>query len=190
MDLVPTPSQTAGPYFHLGMTNTRSVACIAGPEAKGERIWITLRIVDGEGTPLDDAMIEIWQASAEGKYAHPEDKQEKTVDSGFRGFGRLATAQDGTCVFETIKPGRVAGPEGTLQAPHLNVSVLARGVLRRLATRVYFAGDSANDEDPILRLVPAERRNTLLAQPDPTRARGWRLDIHLQGDEETVFFDV
>jgi len=190
LDLVATPSQTAGPYLHLGLTANRSVGCLAGANAKGERIWLTCRIFDGDGTPVSDAMIEIWQANADGKYHHPEDTQQKALDPAFGGFGRLATGEDGSCVFETVKPGRVPGSDGVMQAPHLSVSIFARGLLKRLATRIYFAGDPANQEDVVLSLVPQERRSTLMAQPDPSRHGGWSFDIHLQGEGETVFFDI
>jgi protocatechuate 3,4-dioxygenase alpha subunit len=190
MELVPTPSQTVGPFFHLGLTTNGAVGCLAGSGARGERVWLTCRVFDGDGVPVNDAMIEVWQADADGKYQHPEDTQEKAVDLAFRGFGRMATAEDGSCVFETIKPGRVPGNGYTLQAPHINVSVFARGVLKRLATRIYFAGDPANQEDLALALVPKERRDTLMAQPDPEHSGVWRFDIHLCGERETVFFDV
>ena len=190
MDLVPTPSQTAGPYLHLGMTETRSVQCIAGPQTKGERVWLICRVIDGDGAPVSDAMIEIWQANNAGKYNHPDDVQEETVDSAWRGFGRMATTADGSCEFETIKPGRVPGPGNVLQAPHLNLAIFARGILKQLYTRVYFAGDPANSEDPVLTLVPPARRETLIAHPDSTRQGAWRFDIRLQGEQETVFFDV
>jgi protocatechuate 3,4-dioxygenase alpha subunit len=194
MDLVPTPSQTAGPYFHLGMTETRSVKSIATAQTKGERVWLTCRVIDGDGAPVSDAMLEIWQANAEGRYNHPDDMQskaqDKTVDSAWFGFGRMATAEDGCCEFETIKPGRVPGSGNALQAPHLNVAIFARGRLKQLYTRIYFAGDPANSEDPVIELVPPQRRKTLLAQPDAARSGHWRFDIHLQGEQETVFFDV
>lgn len=190
MDWVPTPSQTAGPYFHLGMTETRSVRCIAGPQTKGERVWLTCRILEGDGTPVDDAMIEIWQANAEGKYNHPDDRQEKAIDANWIGFGRMPTAEDGTCQFETIKPGRVQGAGEALQAPHLNIAIFARGRLKQLYTRMYFAGDPANSEDPVMALVPQSRRDTLLAQADAALPGRWYFDIHLQGEQETVFFDV
>ena len=200
MDLVPTPSQTAGPYFHLGMTDTRSVKCIADPQTKGERVWLACRVIDGDGVPVPDAMIEIWQADAEGKYNHPDDvrgddtegddTQGKTIDSPWFGFGRMPTLEDGSCEFETIKPGRVPGPRNALQAPHLNVAIFARGMLKQLYTRMYFAGDPANSEDAVLALVPQERRESLLAQPVVSHPGHWRFDIHLQGERETVFFDV
>ncbi len=190
MDLVPIPSQTAGPFFHLGLTATRSVPRIAGSGAKGERVWLACRVIDGDGNPVNDAMIETWQADAAGKYNHPDDNQEKTADPSWFGFGRAATAEDGSCTFETIKPGRVPGPGNTLQAPHLTLAIFARGMLKQLYTRVYFGGDEANSKDPVLALVPLERRETLLAQPDSAGAGRWKFDIHLQGDQETVFFDV
>jgi len=190
MDLMPTPSQTVGPFFHLGCTERASVGSLVTSASKGERIQLIFRVLDGEGQPVPDAMIEIWQANAEGRYAHPEDTQEKALDPAFNGFGRLASDQNGRCVFSTIKPGRVPGNGGTLQAPHINVSVFARGVLKRLATRAYFAGDPANTEDPVLALVPAERQPTLLARPDAGGQGDWVFDIHLCGEEETVFFDV
>ncbi|HKV94856.1 MAG TPA: protocatechuate 3,4-dioxygenase subunit alpha [Candidatus Angelobacter sp.] len=189
-DLTPTPSQTVGPFFHLGCTEQASVGSLMTPATKGERIHLTCQVFDGEGRPVPDAMIEIWQANAEGRYAHPDDAQEKPLDRNFNGFGRLATDEQGGCTFETIKPGRVPGNDGTLQGPHINVSVFARGILKRLATRVYFAGEPANAEDPILALVPAARRSTLLAQPDATDKSRWLFDIHLCGENETVFFDV
>jgi protocatechuate 3,4-dioxygenase, alpha subunit len=194
MDLVPTPSQTAGPYFHLGMTDTRSVPCLAGPQTKGELVRLICRVLDGEGAPVGDAMIEIWQADAEGKYNHPDDArdevQKNTFDESWFGFGRMPTAPDGRCEFETVKPGRVAGAGDVLQAPHLNVAIFARGMLKQLHTRIYFGGDPANSEDPVIGLVPPPRRETLMAQPDISRPGVWRFDIHLQGDQETVFFDV
>jgi protocatechuate 3,4-dioxygenase alpha subunit len=181
-DWIPTPSQTAGPFLHLGLTDTRSVARVAGEGVRGERVWLTFRVLDGDGAPVPDAMIELWQADSEGEYASRK--------ATFRGFGRLATAEDGSCTFETIKPGRVPGPGDTLQAPHINVSVFSRGLLKRLSTRIYFAGESANIEDPILALVPEIRRATLFAQPDPVRDGGWIFEIRLRGENETVFFDV
>ncbi len=186
MDLTPTPSQTAGPFLHVGLTDTRSVACVAGEGAKGERMWLTFRLLDGDGLPVPDAMIELWQADSEGNY-----KDGKAPAGTFSGFGRLATSEDGSCTFETIRPGRVPGPGNTLQAPHINVSVFARGLLKRLSTRVYFTGDSAaNTNDPVLSLVPEHRRATLLARPDPGRDRGWIQEIRMRGEGETVFFDV
>jgi protocatechuate 3,4-dioxygenase, alpha subunit len=190
MDFVPTPSQTVGPFFLIGLTAKHSVPQIAGPEAKGERVWLSFRVLDGDGAPIEDAMIEIWQANAEGKYRHPDDPQSKSLDPAIGGFGRAGTDKDGSCVFETIKPGRVPGPGAEEQAPHLNLALFARGMLHQFYTRVYFAGDPANAKDPVLALVPAERRETLMAQPEPGQPGHWHFDICLQGERETVFFDV
>jgi protocatechuate 3,4-dioxygenase alpha subunit len=187
MDLTPTPSQTVGPYLHLGLTDARSISRIASEGAKGERVWLTFRVLDGDGVPVPDAMIELWQADSEGNYAHQDSSG---GGAAFRGFGRLATAEDGSCTFETIRPGCVPGPSETVQAPHINVSILGRGILKRLSTRLYFAGEPANAADPGLTLVPENRRATLLAQPDPRRTSNWIFDVHLRGEGETVFFDV
>jgi protocatechuate 3,4-dioxygenase alpha subunit len=188
--LTPIPSQTAGPYFRIALMGPRAVRQIAGPKAKGERVKLICRVLDGEGAPVNDGLIEIWQANADGKYNHPDDRQGKPADPEFFGFGRQATDEEGVCEFETIKPGRVPGRNGALQAPHFVVSVFARGVLRRLPTRIYFAGDPANGEDPVLALVPKERRETLTAHPMVEQPGAWRFDIHLCGEKETVFFDV
>jgi protocatechuate 3,4-dioxygenase, alpha subunit len=189
-DLTPLPSQTVGPYFQIAMTGPRMISRIAGPKAKGERLKLVCTVFDAQGVPVPDGAIEIWQANAEGKYNHPSDKQDKPIDPNFLGFGRQSTDDDGMCTFETIRPGRVPGWKGRQQAPHLEVSVMARGVLKRLATRIYFADDPANDADPALALVPSARRGTLIAQPIPGEPGAWRHDIHLCGKKETVFFDV
>ena len=187
---MPTPSQTVGPYFQIGMSGAREIPQIAAPGVRGERVKLVCAIFDRDGAALDDAMIEIWQANADGKYNHPADRQNKPVDPVFLGLGRVLSNSEGICVFETIKPGRVPGRGNALQAPHLEVSVLARGVLKRLATRIYFAGDPANNEDPVLALVPKARRSTLMAQPLESESGAWRFDVHLSGSRETVFFDV
>jgi protocatechuate 3,4-dioxygenase, alpha subunit len=189
MDLVPTPSQTVGPFFQIALTTKEHcVTCLAGPQTKGERTWITFRVLDGDGTAVDDAMLEIWQADSNGKYNHPDDRQPKALEEGWIGFGRLATGEDGSCVLETIRPGCVEND--TVQAPHLTLAIFARGMLKQLYTRVYFAGDPRNDQDPILALVPSYRQDTLMAKPDSARPGHWRFDVRLQGDQETVFFDV
>ena len=191
MDLVPTPSQTVGPFFHFCLTNEKCcVRSIAGPKVSGERVLLTVRVLDGNGEAVPDAMIEIWQANSVGKYNHPDDGQAKAVEPGFLGFGRLGTAENGMCEFETVKPGRVPGTSKIAQAPHLNVAVFGRGMLKQLYTRIYFAGDAANLEDPVLSLVPPDRRASLMALPDTARPGGWHFDVRLQGEGETVFFDV
>ncbi len=190
MSLGHTPSQTVGPYFRIGLTWKHAVPRIAGPEAKGERVWLTCHVTDADGTPINDSLLEIWQADAGGKYNHPDDPQNKIPDPECCGFGRLGTDDEGACVFETIKPGRVPGPGGVEQAPHLNLAVFARGMLKHIHTRIYFAGDSANPTDPVLALVPQDRRETLMANPVPDKPGHWSFDIRLQGEKETVFFDV
>lgn len=193
-ELIPTASQTVGPFFHLGCTNHRSVECLADQNTPGERITVACRVLDGDGARVNDAMIEIWQANSGGRYQGEKSEQEKLRGGLFRGFGRLATDENGRCAFKTIKPGAVPANsepgDGSLQAPHINVSVFARGILKRLCTRIYFAGDPANERDGILSLVPENRRNTLLATPDSTNPGRWQFTIHLCGECETVFFDV
>jgi protocatechuate 3,4-dioxygenase alpha subunit len=191
MSLGPTPSQTVGPFFSFGLTAEKSsVRCIAGPQARGERVLLMCRVLDGDGSPVPDAMLEIWQADADGKYNHPDDAQHETADPSCSGFGRMGTSEEGSCEFETIKPGCVSGPGNVLQAPHLSLAVFARGMLKQLYTRIYFAGDPGNQKDPILALVPAERRESLMAHPDSGRPGAWRFDVRLQGEQETAFFDV
>lgn len=176
MPPVATASQTVGPYFHLA-TDRFSIADLAG-DSPGEKVTITGRVLDGDDKPVNDALLEIWQAGPGGKFG----------ESGFRGFGRVATDDQGVFRFVTVKPGRVDGPNGTSQAPHLAIAIFMRGLLRHLVTRIYFPGDAANEQDPVLGLVPAERRATLIAaksaQPGTLE---W--NVRLQGEGETVFFD-
>jgi protocatechuate 3,4-dioxygenase alpha subunit len=181
-----TASQTVGPYLHIGLTwlTTRD---IAPKGVSGERVTIQGRLVDGDGRGVDDGMIEIWQANASGKYAHPEDKQKKPLERGFRGFGRIPTDARGGFRFTTIKPGSVPGPGGKPQAPHLVVSVFMRGLLKQLATRIYFPDEPRNQRDPILALVPMARRHTLIARRKGKGKLEW--NVVLQGKNETVFFD-
>jgi protocatechuate 3,4-dioxygenase alpha subunit len=185
MDSVPTPSQTVGPFFSLA-TDQHCVRCIAGPQAKGERVWLVCRVFDAEGQPVPGALIEVWQADSEGRYP----SLGVDADPECRGFGRMVTGEDGGCEFETIIPGCVPGPGNTRQAPHLSVAIFARGLLKQLFTRIYFAGHPANQEDPVLALVPEDRRHTLMANGDPARPTHHRFEIRLQGEQETVFFDV
>jgi len=175
-----TPSQTVGPYF-------------AGPFAVADdapgAIRITGTVYDGAGTPVPDSLIETWQADADGRFADLHGYGGDSEGSGFRGFARCGQ-EDGDGSFElvTVKPGAVPGPGTTMQAPHIDVSVFARGMLHRCVTRIYFADEAdANAGDPVLATVPADRRETLLAQPTDG---GYRFDIHLQGPGETVFFDL
>lgn len=191
-----TPSQTVGPFFAYGLTARQygypgaSIASgtIASEEAAGTRIRIAGRVLDGAGEPISDAIVEVWQADPEGRYAHPEDKRGSNTQ--FRGFGRVGTGTDpdNRFVFETVKPGSVDG----VQAPHLNIIVFMRGLLVHAYTRLYFADEAeANAGDPVLLSVPEERRGTLLAQRRETPAGlCYWFDIHMQGDNETVFFDL
>jgi protocatechuate 3,4-dioxygenase, alpha subunit len=186
MKLLPTASQTVGPYLHIGLA-WLTIEQPAAPDCPGQHIKIAGRVLDGDGQPVPDALVEIWQADAQGKYAHPEDVNEAPSTPGFRGFGRVPTDADGRFRFLTIKPGPVADPQGELQAPHLLVSVFMRGLLKRLVTRVYFPDEPRNAADGVLRLVPGERRETLVARQVATDALEW--NIILQGAGETVFFD-
>jgi len=188
MSLYATANQTVGPYLHIGLTwlNTDR---IAAPGVQGERFTIQGRLLDGDGVGVNDGMIEIWQANAQGKYAHPEDKQKTALEPGFRGFGRVPTNAKGAFRFSTIKPGSVPGPDGKAQAPHLVVSVFLRGSLKHLPTRIYFPDDPANAKDPLLGLVPPARRGTLIAKKVAGRKGLLEWNVILQGRGETVFFD-
>jgi len=189
MTLVATPSQTVGPFFHIGCSKL-TVSDLAGTSVPGIRLAFEGRVLDGDGNPVPDAMIEIWQADASGKYACPADTQNKQLDPQFRGFGRVATDQNGRFRFTTVKPGSVPGPENTIQAPHLLVSIFMRGLLNRLVSRMYFPGDSLNDGDPVLKSVEPSRRKTLIARPTEGSKDTLQWNVILQGKNETVFFDI
>ena len=176
MSLQATTSQTVGPYLHIGLT-WLIIEDLALAGVAGERVSIAGRVIDGDGQPVDNAAVEIWQANADGKYGQ----------KGFRGFGRSATDGEGAFRFRTIRPGRVPGPGGKRQAPHIAVNVFMRGLLKQLVTRIYFPDDAANAEDPVLALVPAERRGTLIAKKAKPGVLEW--NVILQGRNETVFFD-
>jgi protocatechuate 3,4-dioxygenase alpha subunit len=191
-----TPSQTIGPFFHRALLH-EGWNDLAARGAAGERVAIEGRVLDGDGAPVGDAMVEIWQANAAGRYAHSEDHQEKDreerpLDPNFHGFGRTATNPDGRFRLRTVKPGSVPGLGGLQQAPHINVSIFARGLLKRLVTRIYFPDEPLNEADPLLRALPAARRATLIARAAAGGAAESVLhfDIVLQGDGETVFLDV
>ena len=185
MSLHPTASQTVGPFLRIGLA-PMTITEIARPDVPGERFILRGRVLDGDGAPVNDALIEVWQANADGRYANPDDTREKPLISQFLGFGRSPTDDDGSFHFSTIKPGRVPGPDGHPQAPHLVVVVFMRGLLRHLVTRLYLPDEPANETDPVLSLVPTDRRATLIARLAPDGALEW--DIHLQGVNETVFF--
>jgi protocatechuate 3,4-dioxygenase alpha subunit len=186
MSLFASGNQTVGPYLHIGL-EWLATPDIAGKTARGERVTIAGRLLDGDGVGVNDGMLEIWQANAEGKYAHPEDAQKKALEKGWRGFGRVFTDARGGFRFSTVKPGRVPAPDSSLQAPHLVVSVFMRGLLKHLATRIYFADEAAaNAHDPVLKLVPAARRATLMPKK---KGKSLEWNVVLQGRNETVFFD-
>lgn len=185
-----TPSQTVGPFFAFALTpgGRYPWTPIAGSDlviedAAGEVIEITGRVTDGEGAAVPDAMVEIWQADGAGRYPGRE-----RANISFKGFGRSDTANDGAFSFRTVKPGPVAGLDGRMQAPHIDVGIFARGIVRRLFTRIYFEGEATNAADPILALVPEDRLATLIARRDgPSR---YVFDVRLQGADETVFFEA
>jgi protocatechuate 3,4-dioxygenase alpha subunit len=188
MTLRATTSQTVGPFFTIGLTRMNRPE-LAGPGVSGERVTIEGRVVDGDGVPVPDAVIEIWQANSFGKYAHPEDLQDKPLEAGFLGYGRVPTDELGRFSFTTIKPGAVPGPDGKMQAPHLAVSVFMRGLLKRLVTRIYFPDEAGNAGDFALSLVEASRRGTLIARAVAGRAGVLEWNVVMQGEGETVFFD-
>ena len=192
MAFVTTTSQTVGPYLHIGLA-PRNCADIAfdGRTDQPNRIVVEGQVIDGDGNVLTDGMIEVWQADATGRYDHPHDTRSGRVEShrSASGFGRLPTEHEGRFRFTTVKPGRVPAPDGSLQAPHLVVAYFARGLLKHLSTRVYFADEAdANAEDFVLRSVPASRRPTLMAElVEPGRYR-WTLTLQGTAEHETVFF--
>jgi protocatechuate 3,4-dioxygenase alpha subunit len=207
-----TPSQTVGPFFHYGLPwkggadlvgksdlgarpelfpEEHYVLNFSSPSGTplGEVIELAGCVYDAPGEIVPDAMLEIWQANAAGRYDSPDDpRKDVPLDPHFVGFGRTSTSAEGIYRFRTVRPGRVPGPGNSLQAPHLAVSVFGRGVIKRLATRVYFADEGSNEVDPILAIVSAQRRATLIAERRDDGA--WWLDIHLGGENETVFFDL
>ncbi len=212
-----TPWQTTGPFFHFGLPwsgcadLTGDTTLGARPDlvqpghgygvtenptgrnaVSGTRIEIAGHVWDNKGAPIIDGLIEIWQANAAGRYAHPEDaRKDIALDPHFIGFGRCALDQTGGFHFRTIKPGPVPGPGNTLQAPHIAFGLVGPGFLKRLVTRIYFPEARAeNAEDPILGIVPDNRRSTLVAVKDPAQSNLYRFDIRLGGDAETVFFDI
>ena len=189
MSLQATTSQTVGPYFSIGLTRLKKDT-LSGPGVSGERVTISGRVLDGDGAGVPDAMLEIWQANSYGKYAHPEDKQNKTLEAGFQGYGRIPTDVNGAFRFQTIKPGSVAGPDDEPQAPHIAVSVFARGLLRRLVTRIYFPDETGNAGDFVLNLVEPARRGTLVAHKLGGQEGNLEWNVILRGDGETVFFDI
>jgi protocatechuate 3,4-dioxygenase alpha subunit len=185
MKQVPTASQTVGPFFHIGL-DALCRGDLAGPDVPGERVEVEGIVLDGDGNPVPDALLEIWQADAGGQYPSEAENGVK----GFRGFGRIPTDKGGRFRFRTIKPGSGEGLDGVAHAPHLSISLFMRGLLLRLVTRMYFPNE-ANDHDPVLRLVEPDRRATLIARvTDPAAQNVLRWNIVLQGEHETVFFEI
>jgi protocatechuate 3,4-dioxygenase alpha subunit len=209
-----TPSQTVGPFFHYGLPwkggadlvgqsdwgarpelfpEEHYVLNLSAPKGpvKGEIIEIHGRVLDGAGKPVPDAMVEIWQSNAAGRYRSPDDlRNDAPLDENFLGFGRSSTGEDGVYRFRTVLPGRVPGPGNTLQAAHIAIGVMGRGLLKRLVTRLYLENGEGLETDPILDLVPASRRKTLIARRMTENPLSYRFDIILQGEGETVFFDI
>jgi protocatechuate 3,4-dioxygenase, alpha subunit len=187
-DLTLTPSQTTGPYLTIGLLGG-PISSRLVDESDPRALRISGVLVDGAGDPVPDGLVEIWQANADGRYAHPaDDREEIPLESGFTGFGRSATADGGRFELVTVKPGRVPWVDGRLQAPHLLVGVFARGLLKRIATRMYFPDEeAANAEDPVLLALEPEERASLVARAEDG---GLRFDIVLQGIGETTFFAV
>lgn len=201
-----TPSQTVGPYYAYGLTpegrkkwkpdeelyrwKETAGDNLVTADTTGERIRIEGIIYDGDGKPIDDAMLEIWQADAQGRYADPRNGK-PIPNSSFKGHGRSATDASGLFAFDTIKPGQVPGPGGRMQAPHIVFAIFSRGMLRQVYTRLYFPDEVANAADPVLALVPADRRPTLIAtRSERGGQKVYRFDIRVQGDDETVFFEI
>jgi protocatechuate 3,4-dioxygenase, alpha subunit len=182
-----TPSQTVGPFLHIALVWDDG-ADVVPADAPGA-VWLRGQVYDGAGTALPDALVETWQADIDGRFDHGDDPRGAVkAPPGFRGFGRCATEADGSWAIRTVKPGAVPAADGRPQAPHVDLSVFARGLLDRVVTRIYFSDEAdANDTDPVLCSVPEDRRGTLVAQ---RTADGYRFDVRLQGDGETVFFDL
>ena len=188
MKLPPTASQTVGPYFSIGLWWPDGPYVV--PEGTPGAVWLRGRVLDGHGRPIADALVETWQADPEGRFDHPADlRGRSTARAGFRGFGRCGTDDDGAYGILTLKPGAVPDPRGAAQAPHVDVSVFARGLLKRVVTRIYFPDeDVANAADPVLLgIADPLARATLVAS---RTADGYGFDVCLQGDSETVFFEL
>lgn len=185
-----TPSQTVGPFLHLALPWPDGPFVV--PEGTPGAFWLRGRLFDGAEQPVPDGLIEIWQADPNGRFDHPDDPRGavKPSTTGFRGFGRAATAADGTFAILTVKPGPLPTPDGTTEAPHLDVSVFARGLLNRVVTRVYFPDEeTANDADPVLASIDDARLRSSLVASARDDGSLW-FDIYLQGAHETAFFEV
>jgi protocatechuate 3,4-dioxygenase alpha subunit len=187
MTLQATTWQTVGPYFRIGLENFNAEN-ITPPAAASDRVTIECTLLDGNGRPVPDAVIEVWQADANGAFRRAPIESENAAQTEFSGFIRVPTDAEGRFRFSTVHPGQVPGPDGTMQAPHLAVRIMMRGLLKDLVTRMYFPCDAVAS-DPVLQLVPDQRRRTLIAERSPDREATYVWKIELQGDRETVFFD-
>ena len=192
-----TPSQTVGPFFKYGLTPNGAYDWsdaftnnLVTPDTSGDRIRVEGTVFDGDGAPIPDCMLEIWQADAQGRFSDPQDKR-ALPNSSFKGFGRCGTDANGDYFFDTIRPSSVPDSDSKAQAPHLLLAIFARGMLLHLYTRIYFDGEAGNAADPVLALVPSDRHATLIATREPGSGNAvYRFDVRLQGENETVFFDV
>jgi protocatechuate 3,4-dioxygenase alpha subunit len=183
-----TSSQTVGPFFHLGFDGLIGVSpVLAG--VGGKPITMQGRVLDGDSKPVPDAVLEFWQASPEGEYLGTEDARTKPLTPGFSGFARISTDENGCFLLRTVKPGTFTGPQGVQHAPHIVVTVFMRGLLKQLITRIYFPGEAANADDPILNLVPPERRSTLVSKRLEQTEDSLEWNVILQGEGETAFFE-
>jgi protocatechuate 3,4-dioxygenase, alpha subunit len=184
-----TPAQTVGPFFAIGLPWPDGETVVQ--EGHPGAVVIEGRVLDGDGEPVPDALVETWQAGPDGRFPHPDDPSGGVDPQVFRGFGRAPTDGEGRWWVRTVKPGPLPCEDGGTEAPHIDVSVFARGLLHRVVTRIYFPDEAAaNAADPVLATVDEPRRTTLVAVPDPAAAGRLRFDIHLQGPDETVFFDL
>jgi protocatechuate 3,4-dioxygenase alpha subunit len=193
--MIQSPSQTVGPYFAQGLLREGDQVftnVLTSESTEGERIRIQGSVLDADGQPIEDAMIEIWQANSQGRYNHPLDEQDKPLDPNFMGHGRASTDIKGNYWFETIKPGSVPGPDEKSQAPHINVIVFARGMLSHAFTRIYFEDEAANSSDPVLLSIedPAHRSTLVAGRQEENGQIIYRFDICFQGEHETAFFDA
>lgn len=183
-----TPSQTVGPFLHIALDWPDGPYVV--PEGTPDAVWVVGTLTDGQGHPIGDGVVETWQADPDGRFDHVDDPRGAAPSTvrGFRGFGRCSTDAEGRFRILTVKPGPLPSPDGGTEAPHIDISVFARGLLDRLVTRLYFPDEpAANDADPVLRSVPEDRRGTLVAEQE---GDDLRLDIRIQGEGETVFFDI
>jgi protocatechuate 3,4-dioxygenase alpha subunit len=186
MTLPLTPSQTIGPFFHIGLPGALDPYVVQ--EGTAGAFWVRGVVFDGAGAPVPDALVETWQADQGGRFAHPDDPRGAAASEGFLGFGRCPTGPDGSFGVLTVKPGCVPDRRAQPQAPHIAISLFARGLLHRVVTRLYFADEmSANLADSVFGALPAARRGTLIAKAE---GDGYRFDIHLQGEHETIFFSI